>query len=140
MKLFCRPSTVSLTERPCTTVFDASSYPDSRGFCPDTRYQLWPNKACVTRNFQSVCKTNNLIGQTSKAHQSKQSDWSNCTHCAPRLGEIEINFRFRATKLPFLKCWPCLVSLYLGWTRGEGPSPSPVKIALLKLARLNRLS
>ena len=79
----------------------------------DTRYQLWPNKACVTRNFQSVCKTNNLIGQTSKDHQSKQSDWSNCTHCAPRLGEIEINFRFRATILPFLKWWPCLVSLYL---------------------------
>ena len=65
---------------------------------------LWPSKACVIRNFQSVCKTNNLIGQTSKAHQSKQSDWSNFTHCAPRLGEIEINFRFRATTLPFLKC------------------------------------
>ena len=48
--------------------------------------------------------------------QNKQSDWSNCTHCAPRLGEFEINFRFRATKLPFLKCWPCLVSLYLHTT------------------------
>ena len=75
--------------------------------------------ACVIRKFQSVCKTNNLIGQTSKAHQSKQSDWSNCTHCAPRLGEIEINFRFRAAKLPFLKCWPCLVSLYLDGTRAR---------------------
>ena len=71
---------------------------------PDTRYQLWPNKACVTRNFLSVCKTNILIGQTSKAHQSKQSDRSNCTHCAPRFGEIEIHFCFRATNVLFLKC------------------------------------
>lgn len=81
--------------------FNFSGYvPEGGGQILIKRYEAWPNKSCVTRNFQSVCKTNNLIGQTSKAHQSKQSDWSNCTHCAPRLGAIEINFRFRATKLP----------------------------------------
>ena len=70
------------------------------GFIPDKKIRGMAQQGLCHRKF-------------SKCLQNKQSDWSNCTHCPPRLGEIEINFRFRATTLPLLKCWPCLVSLYL---------------------------